>query len=154
MSLSVFDQPLRLSIRPSPCLRRVQLLAHVAAGIGLAISAHRADMPWNFLLWGFIGLLIPSYLYVNKALRRWTGLVWIPNGEIRLLGEERCEACSATLDQDSFISPWLVVLALRSGTRRIRVPLCRDATEPDGYRRLRVLLRQGRVDEDAASYSP
>ena len=141
MSSSVYERPLRLNIRPSPGLKRAQLLAHLTAGIGLAVSAHRTDMPWNLLLWGLVGLLVPSYLYVNKMLRRWTGLVWAPGGEIHLLNPERREACSATLDQGGFVSPWLVVLTVRSGKRSIRIPLCRDAVELDEYRRLRVLLR-------------
>lgn len=147
MSSSAYDQPLRLSIEPSVCLKRVRRAAHVAAGIGLVVTAQRADTPWNYVLWGCMGVLVLSHLYVEKTIHRWTALVWIPNGEIRLFHSGPDGESTMELDEGSFVSPWLIVLTLRSGTRRIRVPICWDAVGPDEHRRLRVLLRQGRECE-------
>ena len=148
MSSSVFDQPLRLNIEPSVCWGRIRGFAHLAAAVGLSVAAYRLAAPWAYGVAALTPLLIPIYLQMRKAGRRWVGVVWMPGDELRVLsatGEER----AARLEAGSFISPWLVILALRSGGRRMRLVICRDATDADAHRRLRVKLRGGEgVDRD------
>ncbi len=47
----------------------------------------------------------------------------------------------AQLGSGTLVTPWIVILALRTDRRTIWLPIPRDAVDPESFRRLRVTLR-------------
>jgi len=80
------------------------------------------------------------------ALRDWrrtraaSALCWHPDGRWSV---PRPDGDPVILDLDgtTVVTPWLVVLVLRSGRSRRRVALARDAVPAEDWRRLRARLR-------------
>jgi hypothetical protein len=47
----------------------------------------------------------------------------------------------AHLGPGTLVTPWIVILGLRTERQHLSIPICRDAVDPESFRRLRVYLQ-------------
>jgi len=45
------------------------------------------------------------------------------------------------LEPSTIVTPWMVILHLKTPAGRLAIPICRDGVDPESFRRLRVYLR-------------
>lgn len=130
MSSPAFDAPLTLELRPSPVLRGALLALHVLAAIGLLV------LPAAWLVAGMLMLGVSLALEWRRA-GRCHRLHWRADGS----WEQPGTVAASSLDSSTFVSRWLIVLALRDGMRVRRWPICADAVPVSTWRRLRARLQ-------------
>nr|WP_199066345.1 protein YgfX [Chromobacterium sp. ASV5] len=130
--------PFALSLRPSPCW-----LALVASAWLLSSLAILAHLPWHWA-----GLVPVEALLALWALRAngWWARDFHPcllqvdaYGALTLHYPDGREEPAQVLD-DSFVSPWLIVLNVKAAGRRRSVMLWPDSAAAEGRRQLRVYL--------------
>lgn len=138
-------QPVEVVLRPSRQLAAWICLVHAAA-LG-ALAATRlpdwavAALAATVLVSSIHHLRRHATLSAAAAVRR---LVWTRDGEWLVTDAEGL-ASVARLLPGAFVTPWLVVLNLRSGHgARHSVLLTRDNCDAEQLRRLRVRLRAER----------
>jgi len=133
---SVFDRPLEVSLRPSTWLARYVLTAYVAAATTVLMAPlHFA--PKVLLFAAVVGGLAASLTrYASGPAHITLGR----NGEVSvrdaLMGPPACYRLVRV-----WAHPWLVIIGIRhveGGYRRIVIPA--DSTDPESFRRLRVIL--------------
>ncbi len=130
MSSPAFSAPLTLEPRPSPLLGGLLVLLHaLAAGALLLVPP----------TWGAVGgvLLCASGVHEWRRARRPLWLRWRADDAWEHSGSD----APSSLHGSSFLSPWLIVLALDDGRRIRRWVLARDALVPAQWRRLRARLQ-------------
>lgn len=139
--------PLHLILEPS------RNLAHALVGVhGLAgFCALANPLP----LWAKSGLIaaIGLSLYLtfrdhvsNPAFR---GLSLSPDGHWEVV--RRSGTVAATLAPGTVVTRWIVLLHLDSEAGKLAIPICRDGTDPESFRRLRVHLRTVGMPREEAS---
>lgn len=130
MSSPAFSAPLTLEPGRSPALDRLLVVQHILAASGLLL------LPWT---WAAIGgaLLGASAAYEWRRARQRVWLCWQADQSWDQPGDET----PATLNASTFVSRWLVVLALDNGRRIRRWAVPRDALCAVQWRRLRSRLR-------------
>lgn len=132
MSSPAFDAPLRLEVRPSRALRVALVLLHVLAALA-ALALLPLPAPW--VLAGAAVLIASGGIEWRRA-RQHQRLLWRADGA----WEHPGATGECRLHASTFVSPWLVVLALQDGRRVRRWVLVRDALPPVVWRRLRARL--------------
>lgn len=112
------------------------LVACAAAAGALAV----AQLPWSLAGAGTLVLV----LVARSTLRPGVGRVVIlaARGDGRWTVRYADGRCAVgTLHPDSVAHPWLCVMVLRDGWRRLMVTIPADALTRDAHRRLRLYLR-------------
>lgn len=130
MSSPAFDAPLTLEPRPSPALRASLLALHGLAVAGLLV------LPAAWLTAGALALGISLVLEWRRA-GRYHRLHWRADGSWEQPGAEAV----SHLHRSTFVSRWLIVLALHDGQRVRRWSICADAVPEATWRRLRARLQ-------------
>lgn len=130
MSSIAFDAPLTLELRPSAHLRAALLVLHALAAAGLCV------LTWG---WVVIGVMVLSVSLALEWRRMWGRhrLHWRADGG----WEQPGAAAVSQLHRSTFVSAWLIVLALHDGRRVRRWALCADAMAAPTWRRLRARLQ-------------
>ena len=140
VSSSPYGAPLDLSVRPSRIVATLLLLLHVTALVaceqlpvaiayrGILILGVLSAFFWN------------AWLYVRRTLHR---LHWSPE-EGWTLTDRKGTRHAVELLPEAYLSQWLVVAHFKDGKGgRHTVMLAQDSVRPEGFRRLKVLLRYG-----------
>lgn len=130
MSSPAFDAPLTLEPRPSTALRASLLALHALAAAGLLV------LPVAWLSAGTLALDISLALEWRRA-GRCHRLRWRVDGS----WEQPDTEAVSHLHRSTFVSRWLIVLALHDGRRVRRWPICADAVPEITWRRLRARLQ-------------
>jgi len=139
--------PLHLIIEPSRSLRLAIFAVHGLAGC----AALANPLP----LWAKAALLAAVTASLYRTYREYvadpafTGLTHIADGQWEAVG--RAGATTATLAGSTLVTPWIVILHLDAEAGRLAIPICRDATDPEAFRRLRVRLRTAGLRAEEAS---
>lgn len=126
--------PLQLILEPSRTLQ-----TGLAATHGLALIAALGNP-----LTGALKLLLGAAILVSLALH-WRrmgfirGLTLKPEEDWEIIFPNRI--LIAQLGPGTVITTWLVILHLTTPQRHYAIPICRDAVDPESFRRLRVYLR-------------
>ncbi len=130
MSSPAFDAPLTLELRPSVSLRCALLALHGLAAVGLFV------LP---LAWTALGALVLSASLALEWRRasRYHHLRWCTDGT----WEHPGAAVACQVHRSSFVSRWLIVLALYDGRSVRRWAICADAVPAPTWRRLRARLQ-------------
>ncbi|MEF8833752.1 MAG: protein YgfX, partial [Halofilum sp. (in: g-proteobacteria)] len=129
MSSPAFDAPLTLELQPSAALRASLIALHVLAAVGLLV------LPAAWLVAGALVLGVSLALEWRRAGRHHC-LHWRADG-----GWEQPGATGVSqLHRSTFVSRWLIVLALHDGRRVRRWAICADAVAVPTWRRLRARL--------------
>jgi len=58
------------------------------------------------------------------------------------------QAIPGRLEADTLVTPWIVILNLKLPSRRLALPIFRDAVDPESFRQLRVYLKLFRPGND------
>ncbi|MGX2041420.1 protein YgfX [Methylocaldum sp. MU1018] len=114
----------------------------MAAAYVLAAFASLANPLPAWMKLGMLG----AVLFGGFACRRGdalnpavTELVLKSGGECDLVLPSGVQ--SGTLLDSSIVTAWMVILHIESGAKTHAVAVCRDSTDPESFRRLRVHLR-------------
>lgn len=128
--------PLHLILEYSPTLQTGLRAIH-----GLALIAALANpLPWMIKL--LLGIVIIVSLGLHRrGLRKIRGLTLTPEHDWEIHFTNR--TVLAQLAPSTVVTTWLVILHLTTSQQRIAIPICRDALDPESFRRLRVYLRIG-----------
>jgi hypothetical protein len=141
------EAPLHLILEPSRTLSRAIVAVHGLAGF----CALANPLP----LWAKSGLIaaIGLSLYLtfrdhvsNPAFR---GLSLSPDGHWEVV--RRSGTVAAILAPGTVATRWIVLLHLDSEAGSLAIPICRDGTDPESFRRLRVHLRTVGMPREEAS---
>ncbi len=130
---------LHLVLKPSRLLIRGIAMAHILAGL----CAVANPLPWwaKFLLLIAIGGSF-RFTYRDFAIDPVTrGVVLHSGGSVEAM--RRSGRLAAVLAEGSVVTPWIVILNLRTDSTRIAIPIGRDSLDAESFRRLRVGLRCG-----------
>lgn len=135
-----YGEPLELLIRPSRLIAALLLTLHL-----LALAAC-APLPLP-LLWRAVLILSILAAFVNNGLlylkRTPKRLHWSPEEGWTLTARDGTDH-PVELMTEAYLSPWLVVAHFKDELGKPRtVMLAQDSVRPDGFRRLKVLLRYG-----------
>ncbi|MEJ2059645.1 MAG: hypothetical protein P8Y64_04060 [Gammaproteobacteria bacterium] len=140
MSLRPSAPTLRIEPRPSRWLLGWTLGLHLLAALAVLLA--------GFTLYLTLPLecLVLGSLYATVGRRRQTVITqaaWDADGQWKVAGPG-LPWQPATLCDDTWVGPWLVILNFRFGDKRrhITLPLFRDAVDADIMRRLRIRLRR------------
>jgi hypothetical protein len=111
----------------------------VVAVHGLALIAALANpLPGGIqLLLG--GAILGSLFLSWQRLIQVRGLTLNPADEWEIILHD--QTVLALLAPSTILTPWLVILHLTAGNRKFAIPICRDAVDPESFRKLRVYLR-------------
>ena len=126
--------PLHLILERSRWLETLVISAYI-----LALVAAFAN---GLSLWIKLGLLFAIAVSVPSSWRQLTrtrGITLNSDGEWEVIfpsGTLLTELGPATL-----VTPWIVILSLRSERQHFSLPICRDAVDPESFRLLRVHLQ-------------
>lgn len=130
----------RVEVALRPSRRWARLLA-VTFGVVALVCIGLPLNPREHI--GLFGALLGVGVLTARNWRRlaradlllWDETSW----QLRAQGEyARLENC-----RPEYVSPWLIVLSFTDPKRRRHLPLFSDATTPEGFRRLQVLVRGG-----------
>lgn len=138
--------PLHLILEPSRTLGRTITAVHGLAGF----SALANPLP----LWIKAGLaaavILSFYLTYRSRIAHpeIRGLTLSPDGHWEVI--RRSGTITAVLRSSTVVTRWIVILHLDSDAESLAIPICRDSTDPESFRRLRVHLRTARIPGDAA----
>lgn len=107
---------------------------------GLAILAClMTPLPLSAQAFGAVGILFSLHRQGRQPARV-RGLTLTAEAEWEIVLPGR--TLMAQLEPGTVVTPWLVILHLRSTDRcRLAVPIWRDAVDPESFRRLRVHLK-------------
>lgn len=128
--------PVILEIRASPMLATALFLAH---GL-VALETASAGLP------GMLAASVLSLILLSLGFSIWRYVYRPPVQALRLKADGTLEVdcrgagCAARLDPRTTVFPWLVVLLLEIGNRKVSLALPPDALGRDGHRRLRLWL--------------
>lgn len=125
--------PPELQISPSRRAQQCFVLLHLIAII-VALS-----LPWQWcsLAWG------ATILHYRLTISRLPGagsLQALPDGQV-LLGNEQGQIRRAEIQASSLVTTWLLVLHLRTDSRKISLVLWPDSADAASLRAWRVWLR-------------
>lgn len=135
-SSTASSPPLHLILEPSPSLAAGLILLHALALLASAAS----PLPlWVKALLAVA--VIASQAFYWRGRDRWQGLTLLADGDWEIIGRDGLTR--ASLEPSSVITPWLVILHLVTSQGRRAILICRDSTDPESFRRLRVQLRIG-----------
>ena len=130
-------------IRASPRLAGWTLYIHAAAAAMTVAFVAEAWAAWALAI-----LLCTSGWLGARRLGLGAGRGEAAAIRLRPDGSAACRGLHSdwidcTVLPSSAVTSWLVVLHLRplDGGRRVNLPILADALDPDGFRRLRVMLR-------------
>ncbi len=128
--------PLFLEVRPSRIFQAVSLSLHGAAVF--AITQTSVQIHWMAL---FIACILISAYFAHSLNARTYRLQWRKDRrwEVRYpCGDKR----TGKMLRGTYFNPWIVILALRTGsTRKDVILILRDSISPDDFRRLRARLK-------------
>lgn len=128
--------PLHLVLEPS---RRLALfIASIHGLAGLAALANPLPVWVRLGLLGAVGASLALSLHRHQHLEV-RGLVLDSEDGCQVI--RRSGAVPATLMESTVVTRWIVLLHLKTQTGKLAIPVCRDSTEPESFRRLRVALR-------------
>jgi hypothetical protein len=139
--------PLHLILEPSRALRRALIAVHGLAGF----AALANPLP----LWAKALLLAAIALSFFRGYRDHVltpavqGLTLGPDGRWEVI--RPAGTLTATLLGSTVVTRWIVLLHLDSDAGKLAVPICRDSTDPESFRRLRVHLRTAALPSEDAS---
>ncbi len=136
-SSTASSPPLHLILEPSPSLAAGLILLH---GLALLASVASPLPGWVKALLGVA--VIASQAFYRRGRDRCRGLTLLADGDWEII--ERGGLTRASLEPSSVITPWLVILHLTTSEGRRAILICRDSTDPESFRQLRVRLRIGR----------
>ena len=129
--------PLHLIIERSASLDRLLLISHGLAL--LAVWGTPVDAPARLILTTVV--LLSLWRARSHPLDA-SGLTLTPEGLWEIIPARGEDALIARLETSTVVTPWIVLLHLSTESTRFALPLCRDALDPESFRRLRVYLRQ------------
>lgn len=126
--------PLHLVLETSAWLRHLVIATHLAAG--LASLSTPFGIPVKLILFA---ILVLHFRWTWGRLESVRGLTLGGEGEWEIILDTG--VLSAQIEPSTVVTPWIVILHARSGRRKLYIPVCRDAVDPESFRRLRVSLR-------------
>lgn len=125
---------LHLIIERSSALAMLLVAVHSLALI--AALANPLDVMFKLLL---VGAILTSFVHHRRTSNRVYGLSLAPGGDWEVLMDGR--AIPGRLEADTLVTPWIVILNLKLPSRRLALPIFRDAVDPESFRQLRVYLK-------------
>lgn len=135
---------LHLIVERSTALATLLVAAHSLAL--MAALANPLDIKLKLLL---IGAVLLSFSHHLRMSNRIYGLTLTSGGDWEVLVDG--QAILGQLEPGTIVTPWIVILHLRLPSHRLALPVCRDATDPESFRQLRVHLRLSRPVSGLAS---
>lgn len=123
-------------LRPSRQLTAVVLAATTGGGMALAV----AQLPWQLAAAGALILALVALQALRPGGSRVVTLAARDDGRWAAHYADG-RVTVGVLSADSFTHPWLCVVVLRDGWRRVAVNVPADALTRDAHRRLRLRLR-------------
>lgn len=126
--------PLHLILERSRCLERAVVVLHLL-GLGAALATPMAG--WVKAL--LTVAVIVSGIVAWRRLDRVRGLTLAADGDWEVVSRDGIH--HAHLAATTVVTPWIIILHLNSDGGTLALPICRDATDPESFRRLRVHLR-------------
>ena len=132
---------LHLIIERSPALARLLVAIHSLALI--AALANPLDVMFKLLL---VGAILTSFAHHRRTSNRVHGLSLAAGGDWEVLMDG--QAIPGRLEADTLVTPWIVILNLKLPSRRLALPIFRDAVDPESFRQLRVYLKLLRPGND------
>lgn len=125
---------LHLIVERSPVLTALLWVIHALALI--AAIANPLEVIVRLLL---VGAILINLMHCRRSLNQECGLTLTPGGDWEVLMNGK--ATTGRLEADTLVTPWLVILNLRMPSRRLALPIFRDAVDPESFRQLRVYLK-------------
>lgn len=154
--MDAHQDPIRLTIGPSPCLGWLLLLLYLIAIMAIWVT------PWSHVL-GALHIWLPLMLSLLLLARLWRGwrrealrdhpdslveLFWGRDGEWWLRQQNQAEALAMVPVGEWMWVPRMILIAFRPQQakgiqrwKRVYLVLCSDAVNPEALRRFRVRLR-------------
>lgn len=133
-SFSTSDAPLHIVLERSGWLTRSVTLVHLLA----LIAAFANPLPLGVRI--LLALVIIANLKLTfTRLSRLQALTLKADGEWEIL--RASGPVSGIQEAPALITPWLVILSLRTDAGQHSFLICRDGADPESFRRLRVHLR-------------
>lgn len=126
--------PLHLILERSRWLERAVVATHLLA-LGAALANPLAG--WGKAL--LAAAILASGIATWRRLDRVRGLTLAADGDWEVVLHDAVR--NARLATSTVVTPWIVILHLSSEGRILAIPICRDAVDPESFRRLRVYLR-------------
>ena len=126
--------PLHLILERSRWLEALVILAH-----GLAAVAALAN-PLDFgIKLSLLAVIAISLALSWRQLTRVRGITLNSEGDWEVILPSG--SLLAHLGSGTLVTPWIVILGLRAERQHLCLPICRDAVDPESFRRLRVYLQ-------------
>lgn len=138
--------PLHLILERSHWLERAVIAVHLLA----IVAALANPLPgWSQAL--FAAVIIINGVATWRRLDRVRGLTLATDGDWEVVFRDGVRF--ARLASSTVVTPWIVILHLSTEGGALAIPICRDAVDPESFRRLRVYLRTAghRANQDHAT---
>ncbi|HYE34236.1 protein YgfX [Methylocaldum sp.] len=129
--------PLRLELNPSRGLAFAIAATHALAGFASVANPLPAWMKLGMLGVIIFSLFLCRREYLsNPAVKE---LVLKPGGECEVFLPSGMQP--GTVLDSSVVTTWMVILHIKSGSKKRAVTVCRDSVDSESFRMLRVYLR-------------
>jgi hypothetical protein len=126
--------PLHLILEHSRWLETLVISAH-----GLALVAALANPLSGWIKLGLVFAIAISLPLSWRQLTRARGITLNSEGDWEVILPSG--SLLAHLGPGTLVTPWIVILGLRTERQHLSIPICRDAVDPESFRRLRVYLQ-------------
>jgi len=126
--------PLHLILERSRWLETLVISAH-----GLALVAALANPLSGWIKLGLLFAITISVPLNWRKMPRARGITLNSEGDWAVILPSG--SLLAHLGPGTLVTPWIVILGLRADRQHLSIPICRDAVDPESFRRLRVHLQ-------------
>jgi len=126
--------PLHLILERSRWLETLVISAH-----GLALVAALANPLSGWIKLGLLFAITISVPLSWRTMTRARGSTLNSEGDWEVIFPSG--SLLAHLGPGTLVTPWIVILGLRAERQHLSIPICRDAVDPESFRRLRVHLQ-------------